>query len=106
MNTFSLEYIDELYVRFVNDPNSVDESWRTYFKSFLIGNDTRYRNAINGNANTNVGSVSVDFHHFSLSITFLPLVQYGTDSSRRSSGRYGVLPRTALRHDRQQSPAG
>ncbi|MEL6899250.1 MAG: 2-oxoglutarate dehydrogenase E1 component, partial [Planctomycetota bacterium] len=40
MNTFSLEYIDELYVRFVNDPNSVDESWRTYFKSFLIGNDT------------------------------------------------------------------
>ncbi|MFT7524043.1 MAG: 2-oxoglutarate dehydrogenase E1 component, partial [Candidatus Paceibacteria bacterium] len=27
------EYVDQLYARYANDPNAVDESWRAYFKS-------------------------------------------------------------------------
>ncbi|MFT5158478.1 MAG: 2-oxoglutarate dehydrogenase E1 component [Paracoccaceae bacterium] len=31
------EYVDQLYARYANDPNAVDESWRAYFKS--LGED-------------------------------------------------------------------
>jgi len=47
MNTYSLDYIDDLYVQYVRDPNSVSESWRQYFEQFLVvgnqpsANDTK-----------------------------------------------------------------
>ena len=36
MNTTSLDYIDDLYVRFINDPSSVSETWRRYFEDFSL----------------------------------------------------------------------
>ncbi len=38
MNTYSLDYIDDLFVQYVRDPSSVSETWRTYFEQFLITN--------------------------------------------------------------------
>jgi len=37
MNSFSLDYIDDLYVQYVRDPSSVSETWRQYFEQFLVG---------------------------------------------------------------------
>ena len=37
MKNYSLDYIDDLYVQFVRDPNSVSETWRQYFEQFLVG---------------------------------------------------------------------
>lgn len=39
MNTYSLDYIDDLYVKYVNDPNSVSANWRRYFEQFLVATD-------------------------------------------------------------------
>ncbi|MCC6508404.1 MAG: 2-oxoglutarate dehydrogenase E1 component [Pirellulaceae bacterium] len=36
MNTFSLDYIDDLYVQFIQDPNSVSPGWRRYFEEFSL----------------------------------------------------------------------
>ncbi|WP_182870258.1 2-oxoglutarate dehydrogenase E1 component [Stieleria mannarensis] len=36
MNSFSLDYIDDLYVQYVQDPESVSETWRQYFEQFLV----------------------------------------------------------------------
>ncbi len=36
MNTYSLDYIDDLYVQYVADPQSVDEKWRKYFEEFSL----------------------------------------------------------------------
>ena len=36
MNSYSLDYIDDLYVQYVRDPNSVSETWRRYFEQFLV----------------------------------------------------------------------
>jgi 2-oxoglutarate dehydrogenase E1 component len=36
MNTYSLDYIDDLYARFVNDPSSVPHSWKQYFEQFSV----------------------------------------------------------------------
>ncbi len=37
MNSYSLDYIDDLYVQYVQDPESVSETWRQYFEQFVIG---------------------------------------------------------------------
>ncbi|TWU16586.1 2-oxoglutarate dehydrogenase E1 component [Allorhodopirellula heiligendammensis] len=37
MNSYSLDYIDDLYVQYVRDPSSVSETWRHYFEQFLVG---------------------------------------------------------------------
>lgn len=37
MNSYSLDYIDDLYVQYVRDPSSVSETWRQYFEQFLVG---------------------------------------------------------------------
>ncbi|MCG8650053.1 MAG: 2-oxoglutarate dehydrogenase E1 component [Pirellulales bacterium] len=37
MNSYSLDYIDDLYVQFVRDPSSVSETWRQYFEQFMVG---------------------------------------------------------------------
>ncbi len=39
MNTYSLDYIDDLYAQYVKDPNSVSETWRCYFEQFLVSTD-------------------------------------------------------------------
>lgn len=36
MNSFSLDYIDDLYVQYVQDPESVSDTWRQYFEQFLV----------------------------------------------------------------------
>ena len=36
MNSYSLDYIDDLYVQFVRDPSSVSATWREYFEQFLV----------------------------------------------------------------------
>lgn len=36
MNSYSLDYIDDLYVQYVRDPSSVSETWRQYFEQFLL----------------------------------------------------------------------
>jgi len=38
MNTYSIDYIDDLFVQYVRDPSSVSETWRAYFEQFLITN--------------------------------------------------------------------
>ena len=39
MNTFSLDYIDDLYVQYVKDPESVSPGWRRYFEQFIVATD-------------------------------------------------------------------
>lgn len=36
MTTYSLDYIDDLYVQFVKDPTSVSPGWRRYFEEFSL----------------------------------------------------------------------
>ena len=36
MNTYSRDYIDDLYVQYVEDPANVSESWRKYFEEFSL----------------------------------------------------------------------
>ncbi len=36
MNTYSLDYIDDLYVQYIQDPNSVSSQWRKYFEEFSL----------------------------------------------------------------------
>ncbi|HBJ37978.1 MAG TPA: 2-oxoglutarate dehydrogenase E1 component, partial [Planctomycetaceae bacterium] len=38
MNTYSIDYIDDLFVQYVRDPLSVSDTWRAYFEQFLITN--------------------------------------------------------------------
>jgi 2-oxoglutarate dehydrogenase E1 component len=40
MNTISLDYIDDLYVQYIQDPQSVPETWRQYFEQFLVASPT------------------------------------------------------------------
>ncbi len=42
MNTYSLDYIDDLFVQYVRDPQSVSETWRIYFEQFLITNGPQF----------------------------------------------------------------
>ena len=44
MNSFSLDYIDDLYVQYVKDPESVPETWRQYFEQFLVVSPTTRKN--------------------------------------------------------------
>ncbi len=36
MNSYSLDYIDDLYVQYIRDPASVSEGWRKYFEEFSL----------------------------------------------------------------------
>lgn len=44
MKSYSLDYIDDLYVQYVRDPASVSENWRKYFEQFLVGNGSTDKN--------------------------------------------------------------
>ena len=41
MNSYSLDYIDDLYVQYVSDPSSVSDTWREYFEQFLVAGGNR-----------------------------------------------------------------
>ncbi|MEM0927020.1 MAG: 2-oxoglutarate dehydrogenase E1 component, partial [Planctomycetota bacterium] len=43
MSTYSLDYIDDLYVQYVQNPESVPETWRQYFEQFLVASPTKAR---------------------------------------------------------------
>ncbi|MEM9827408.1 MAG: 2-oxoglutarate dehydrogenase E1 component [Planctomycetota bacterium] len=51
MNSYSLDYIDDLYVQFVRDPSSVSDTWRQYFEQFLVTGSTAARAAGADSAN-------------------------------------------------------
>ena len=36
MDSYSLDYIDDLYVQFIRDPASVSPGWRKYFEEFSL----------------------------------------------------------------------
>jgi 2-oxoglutarate dehydrogenase E1 component len=36
MNSYSLDYIDDLYVQYIRDPSSVSPGWRRYFEEFSL----------------------------------------------------------------------
>ena len=40
MNSYSLDYIDDLYVQYIRDPNSVSEGWRRYFEEFSLASQS------------------------------------------------------------------
>jgi 2-oxoglutarate dehydrogenase E1 component len=41
MDSYSLDYIDDLYVQYIRDPQSVSPDWRKYFDEFsLVGSQT------------------------------------------------------------------
>ena len=44
MKSYSLDYIDDLYVQYVRDPASVSENWRKYFEQFLVGSGSTDKN--------------------------------------------------------------
>ena len=44
MKSYSLDYIDDLYVQYVRDPASVSENWRKYFEQFLVGSGSTGKN--------------------------------------------------------------
>ncbi len=48
MNTYSIDYIDDLFVQYVRDPASVSDTWRAYFEQFLITNGEAPPEAIAG----------------------------------------------------------
>jgi len=47
MNTYSLDYIDDLFVQYVRDPQSVSDTWRVYFEQFLITNGSQFGDELN-----------------------------------------------------------
>jgi len=47
MNTYSLDYIDDLFVQYVRDPQSVSDTWRIYFEQFLITNGSQFGDELN-----------------------------------------------------------
>ena len=48
-------FIDQLYAKYLQDPNAVEESWRTFFKGFDYGG----HGAANGSANGSANGVAV-----------------------------------------------
>ncbi len=56
MNSYSLDYIDDLYVQFIQDPNSVSPGWRRYFEEFSLAaapqpNEVASQSQANGSSN-------------------------------------------------------
>lgn len=40
MNSYSLDYIDDLYVQYIRDPSSVSPGWRKYFEEFSLASQS------------------------------------------------------------------
>ncbi len=56
MNTYSLDYIDDLYVRYIQDPSSVSEVWRKYFEEFSLAAQSEALYSGNGNEGEGQGN--------------------------------------------------
>ena len=52
MNSYSLDYIDDLYVQYVRDPSSVSDTWREYFEQFLVASPNSGKPSSNGSPPT------------------------------------------------------
>ncbi|TWU40712.1 2-oxoglutarate dehydrogenase E1 component [Novipirellula artificiosorum] len=68
MNSYSLDYIDDLYVQYLRDPSNVSESWRQYFEQFLVApprTTTRIRQPVGGGGSADPisGSLSPSGNH-------------------------------------------
>jgi 2-oxoglutarate dehydrogenase E1 component len=48
MNSYSLDYIDDLYVQYIQDPSSVSEGWRKYFEEFSLASQSLLNSSGNG----------------------------------------------------------
>ncbi len=48
MNSYSLDYIDDLYVQYIKDPASVSEGWRKYFEEFSLASQSLLNPSGNG----------------------------------------------------------
>jgi 2-oxoglutarate dehydrogenase E1 component len=61
MNSYSLDYIDDLYVQYIRDPESVSPGWRKYFEEFSLasGGTTAVLEPIGG-GNGQQGSAAQD----------------------------------------------
>ena len=55
MNSYSLDYIDDLYVQYIQDPASVSEGWRKYFEEFSLASQSLLEPSENGNLNLRTG---------------------------------------------------
>ena len=55
MNSYSLDYIDDLYVQYIQDPASVSEGWRKYFEEFSLASQTLLEPSGNGNLHLRTG---------------------------------------------------
>ncbi|MEO1619197.1 MAG: thiamine pyrophosphate-dependent enzyme, partial [Planctomycetota bacterium] len=53
MSTFSLDYIDDLYVQYVRDPESVPETWQQYFEQFMVVSPTKGSGTSSSKSNPN-----------------------------------------------------
>ena len=59
MNTYSLDYIDDLYLRFIKDPGSVPAGWKRYFEQFSLADSAAAKLVDQNRGNGNVGT-SID----------------------------------------------
>lgn len=48
MNSYSLDYIDDLYVQYIQNPASVSEGWRKYFEEFSLASQSLLNPSGNG----------------------------------------------------------
>ncbi len=59
MNTYSLDYIDDLYVRYIKDPGSVPPGWKQYFEQFSLADGAAAKlHAGNGNGKYGSGGTA------------------------------------------------
>ncbi len=58
MNSYSLDYIDDLYVRYIQDPTSVSTQWRRYFEQFSLASQRESARAEGSDSSTD-SSVAV-----------------------------------------------
>jgi 2-oxoglutarate dehydrogenase E1 component len=56
MKSYSLDYIDDLYVQYVRDPASVSDTWRQYFEQFLVGGGSVKNRTAGGNGDSSTAT--------------------------------------------------
>ncbi len=60
MNTYSLDYIDDLYVQYIKDPSSVSEVWRKYFQEFSLSAQNEHSGETANGYTTTMAALSAD----------------------------------------------
>lgn len=58
MNSYSLDYIDDLYVQYIRDPQSVSPSWREYFEQFSLASSNSAKATSNVSASSTASSAA------------------------------------------------